>query len=97
MSFFSVQAENPEFLIRELSQELFEKGNETQYLYQQINCPNHKIDSTIKVRIQQPNSEKVLSLLGKIMNTKDANAFNELKPVYTKHMHNFSKEWVGIA
>ena len=80
-------------LIEELKKELFGSNDNNLFLYQYLKCENTKVDSTIMIRAQQPDPEKVMSLLKEIMYTKNASNFESLKTVYLKHINNFSKEW----
>lgn len=77
----------------DLELELFPKEQEKQLLYKLIECPENKIDSSIWVRTNQPDVEKVFSILSEIMHKKDTGDFDRLKTIYERHIQNFMQEW----
>ena len=87
-----------------LSKELFLEDTTKLAIY---NCPSceekdywhlmlpYNVDSTARVRVNQPNLVKVSRILERIMYTKDFSYYEPLMLIYNEHQENFKNEWAS--
>lgn len=84
--------------IQILERELFPDDTTTIFLYEYLGpeAQKFKLDSTIRIRLQQPDHVKVLNILKRIMYNKDVSHYNHIYEIYSRHIEFFWFEWSDI-
>lgn len=95
MGQFCINCQNVNQLSDSLSNELFNKSDKQVYLYTLLNdCNIEKIDSTLQIRIGQPDAKKCMEIMRSIVLNKDTCCFDKLLEIYNRQMIFFSNEWL---
>lgn len=95
MGQFCINCQNVNQLSDSLSNELFNKSDKQVYLYTLLNdCNIEKIDSTLQIRIGQPDAKKCMKIMRSIVLNKDTCCFDKLLEIYNRQMIFFSNEWL---